>query len=335
MRLVALVFAMAMSTMLSAQSAPTYQLTHSYVLGGDGGWDYMVPDPAAHRLYIARQTRITVVDENTGKVIGEVHDIHGAHGTAIAKGTVNGFATSSEDKSVVMFNTETLAVIKRIPAAEDADAIVYDEPSGRVFSLNGDAASSTVIDGKTGNVERNLPLGGKPEYGVSAGDGKLYVNLEDKGEIIEIDTKSLATTRKWPLAPCTSPTSLAIDTAHHRLFSGCRSGVLAVSDYRAGKLVATAPIGKGVDGGGFDPETGNAFASNADGTLNIVHEDGPDSYRVVQTIQTAIGSRSMGLDRENHHLYVVSAKFGPAPAGGRRGPVLPDTFTLLVFEAKP
>jgi DNA-binding beta-propeller fold protein YncE len=324
-----------MSTVLSAQSPSTFHLANSYVLGGDGGWDYIVPDPPHHRLFIARQTRVMVVDEDTGKLLGEVPEIHGAHGTAIDSNSGHGFATSSEDKSVVMFDAKTFKVLKRIPAAEDADAIVFDEPSGRVFSLNGDANSSTVIDGRSGDLIKNLPLGGKPEYGVSAGDGKLYVNITDKSEIVEIDTKSATVTRRWPTAPCEHPVSLAIDKTHNRLFSGCRSGVMAVSDYQAGKVVATAPIGKGVDGGGYDPQTGSVFAANADGTLTVIHQESPDKYDVVQTIPTPIGSRSSAFDSVSHRLFVVSAKFGAAPPGGRRGPVLPGTFTLMVFEAHP
>lgn len=335
MRIVALILAATMTTGLLAQSPATFHLTHTYLLGGDGGWDYIVPDAPHHRLFIARQTRLMVVDENTGKLLGEVQDIHGAHGTAIDDSAGHGFATSSQDKSVVMFDARTLRVLKRIPAAEDADAIVFDAPSDRVFSLNGDANSSTVIDGRTGNVIKNLPLGGKPEYGVSAGDGKLYANIADKGQIVEIDTASATVVRRWPTAPCAQPTSLAIDKTHHRLFSGCRSGVMAVSDYDAGKIVATVPIGKGVDGGGYDPETHDAFASNGDGTLTVVHQDGPDTYYVVQTITTPIGSRSMAFDPVSHRFFAVSAKFGPVPPGGRRGPVLPNTFTLMVFQAQP
>jgi hypothetical protein len=335
MRFGVFVLAAMTSTILAAQSPSTFHLTNSYVLGGDGGWDYIVPDPPNHRLFIARQTRLMVVDEDTGKLLGEVQDIHGAHGTAIAAGTDHGFATSSQDKAVVMFDTKTFEVLKRIPAAEDADAIVFDEPSGRVFSLNGDANSSTVIDGRTGDVIKNLPLGGKPEYGVSAGDGKLYVNIADKGEIVEVDTASVTITRRWPTAPCSGPTSLAIDKVHHRLFSGCRSGVMAISDYKTGKVITTVPIGKGVDGGGYDPQTASAFASNGDGTLTIVHQDTPDTYHVAQTISTPIGSRSSAFDSASHRLFVISAKFGPVPPGGRRGPVVPGSFTLMVFEAAP
>lgn len=335
MRLGALVLGMMMSTVLPAQSPSTFEVTHSYVLGGEGGWDYIVPDPPNHRIFIARQTRLMVVDENTGKLLGEVHDIHGAHGTAIDPSSGHGFATSSEDKSVVMFDSKSLQVLKRIPAAEDADAIVFDQPSGRVFSLNGDAGSSTVIDARTGNVITNLPLNGKPEYAVSAGDGKLYVNITDKSEIVEIDTKSATVTRRWPTAPCEHPVSLAIDKTHHRLFSGCRSGLMAISDYQAAKVVATTPIGKGVDGGGYDPQTASAFAANGDGTLTVIHQDGPDTYHVAQTISTPLGSRSSAFDPVSHRLFVVSAKFGPVPPGGRRGPVLPDTFTLMVLQAHP
>lgn len=335
MRFRALVLSASMSTVLFAQSPATFQLTHKYPLAGDSGWDYMVPDPPHHRLFIARQNRVTVIDEDSGKLLGEVPEIHGAHGTAIDPQSGYGFATSSEDKSVVMFDANSFKVLKRIPAAEDADAIVFDQPSGRVFSLNGDAASSTVIDGRTGNVIKNLPLQGKPEYGVSAGDGKLYVNITDKSEIVEIDTKTATLTRRWSTAPCEHPVSLAIDKTHHRLFSGCRSGVMAISDYAAGKVIATVPIGKGVDGAGYDPQTADAFASNGDGTLTVIHQDSADKYHVAANIPTPIGSRSMAFDPMSHRLFVMAAQFGPVPPGGRRGPVLEGTVTLLVFEAHP
>jgi outer membrane protein assembly factor BamB len=183
-----------------------------------------------------------------------------------------------------MFDLKTFQVLGRIPAAEDADAILYDSASKRVFTLNGDAHSSTVIEPKTGTLITNIELGGKPEYGASAGNGKVYANLVDTAEVVEIDAKSAKVTRRWPTAPCKQPVSMAIDTAHHRLFSGCRSGVMAVSDYQAGKVVATVPIGAGVDGAGYDAASGNAFASNADGTLTVIHQDSPDQYKVVDSI---------------------------------------------------
>jgi DNA-binding beta-propeller fold protein YncE len=328
MRTLALTLAAVFS--LSAQS---YRVTRTYPLGGDGSWDYVVPDPPNHRLFIARQTRVMVVDEDTGKLLGEVAGIQGAHGTAIAEGAGHGFATSGNDQSVVMFDLKTFKTLGRIPAAEDADAILYDSASKRVFTLNGDAHSSTVIDPQAGKLITNIPLGGKPEYGASAGDGKVYANLTDTGEVVEIDAKSATVSRRWPTAPCKNPVAMAIDTAHHRLFSGCRSGVMAVSDYQAGKVVATVPIGAGVDGAAFDPSTGDAFASNADGTLTVIHQDAPDQYHVVENLQTPVGSRNMGLDPVNHRIFVASAKFGPPPTGGRgRGPVLPDSFAVMVIE---
>jgi DNA-binding beta-propeller fold protein YncE len=333
MRIAVFVLASLLSTSVLAQSSPSYHVNHTYLLGGAGSWDYVVPDPPSHRLYIARQNRLMVVDEDSGKLLGEVPDVHGAHGTAIVEKTGHGFVTSSEDKSVVMFDLKTFKVLGRIPAAEDADAALFDAPSNRVFTLNGDAHSSTVIDPRSGTLITNIDLGGKPEYGVSAGDGKVYVNLNDISEIVEIDAKTATVGRRWSTAPCKQPTPLAIDKVHHRLFSGCRSGVMAISDYKAGKVVATVPIGTGVDGDGYDPATGNAFASNADGTLTVIHQDSPDQYQVLQTVATPVGSRNMGLDPTNHRLYVVSAKFGPAPAGGKgKRPVLPGTFTLLTIE---
>jgi DNA-binding beta-propeller fold protein YncE len=333
MRIAVFVLASLLSTSVLAQSSPSYHVTHTYLLGGAGSWDYVVPDPPSHRLYIARQNRLMVVDEDSGKLLGEVPDVHGAHGTAIVEKTGHGFVTSSEDRSVVMFDLKTFKVLGRIPAAEDADAALFDAPSNRVFTLNGDAHSSTVIDPRSGTLITNIDLGGKPEYGVSAGDGKVYVNLNDISEIVEIDAKTATVGRRWSTAPCKQPTPLAIDKVHHRLFSGCRSGVMAISDYKAGKVVATVPIGTGVDGDGYDPATGNAFASNADGTLTVIHQDSPDQYHVLQTVTTPVGSRNMGLDPTNHRLYVVSAKFGPALAGGKgKRPVLPGTFTLLTIE---
>jgi outer membrane protein assembly factor BamB len=336
MRNIALVLTLASVTLLRAQSSSPYSVTHTYTLGGDGSWDYIVPDPPNHRLFIARQNRVMVVDEDSGTLLGEVNGIQGAHGTAVAESTGHGFATSGNDQSVVMFDLKTFKVLGRIPAAEDADAIIYDGPSNRVFTLNGDAHSSTVIDPRMGTLITNIPLGGKPEYGVSAGDGKVYANLTDTSEVVEIDAKTATVLRRWSTAPCRQPVSMAVDTAHHRLFSGCRSGLMAVSDYQAGKVVATLPIGTGVDGAGYDAASGNAFASNANGTLTVIHQDTPDQYHVVENVQTPVGARNMGLDPTNHRVFIVSAKFGPVPAGGRgRGPVLPGSFTLMVIERDP
>src|ERR1700704_3640746 len=329
MRNIPLVLTFVMGTTLLAQIPSSYRVTHTYALGGDGGWDYIVPDPPNHRLFIGRQNRVMVVDEENGTLVGEVTGIQGAHGTALAAATGHGFATSGSDQSVVMFDLKTFKVLGRIPAAEDADAIIYDGASNRVFTFNGDAHSSTVIDPRAGTLITNIPLGGKPEYGASAGDGKVYANLTDTREGVEIDAKAATVARRWSTGACKQPVAMAVDTAHHRLFSGCRSGVMAVSDYQKGKVVATITIGAGVDGAAYDAVSADAFASNADGTLTVIHQDSPDQYHVIENVQTAQGARNMGLDPTNHRLFIVSAKFGPAPPGGRgRGPVLPGTFAL-------
>jgi DNA-binding beta-propeller fold protein YncE len=318
MRTLAIGLMLTMGPVLAQSSS--YRITRTYALGGDGSWDYIVPDPPNHRLYIGRQDRVMVVDEDKGTLLGEVTGIKGAHGTAVASVSGHGFATSGNDQSVVMFDLNTFKVLSRIPAAEDADAIIYDRLSNRIFTFNGDAHSSTVIDAAAGTLVTNVPLGGKPEYGVSADDGKVYANLTDTNEVVELDAKAATVSRRWSTLPCKQPVAMAIDTAHHRLFSGCRSGVLAVSDYQSGKVVATPPIGVGVDGAGFDPATGDAFAAAADGTLTVIHQDAPDQYHVVETVQTAPASRNMGLDPVTHRLFVVGAKFGPAPAGRAQSP---------------
>lgn len=313
-----------------------YHVTRRIVLGGDGSWDYIAVDTARNRLFIARATRMMVVDERTGKLLGEIGSLDRGHGVALAYPTGRGFITSGEDSAVTMFDLATLKPLGRIGASVDDDAVLYDAASGDVFTFNGDAGSSTVIDPATGKRVATIPLGGKPEFGVSDGSGKLYVNLEDKSEIVEIDAKARTVTRHWSLAPCESPSGLAFDVAHRRLFSGCRNKVMAISDADAGKVVATAPIGAGVDANRFDAATGNAFASNGDGTITVVHEDTPDTYRVVQTIRTMQGARTMELDPRTHALYTVSAKFGTLPksthGGFRRPPIRAGTFTLLVIE---
>src|SRR3977135_191487 len=201
MRNIALVLTLATGAPLLAQSSSPYRITHTFTLGGDGSWDYIVPDPPNHRLFIGRQNRVMVVDEDNGALLGEVTGIKGAHGTALAAATGHGFATSGNDQSVLMFDLKTFKTLGRIPAAEDADAILFDSASNRVFTLNGDAHSSTVIDPRAGKLVTNLPLGGKPEYGVSAGDGKVYANLTDTSEGVEIEAKTATVARHGPPAP--------------------------------------------------------------------------------------------------------------------------------------
>ena len=313
-----------------------YRVVSSHRLGGDGGWDYVAFDTVGHRIFIARQNRVMVVNPDSGTLLGEITDLGGAHGVAFAYATGHGFITSGHDSTVTMFDLKTLRVLGKTTAAVDADAILYDPASKRVFTFNGDAKSSTVIDPVTGKRIGTIDLGAEPEFGVSAGDGKLYVNLTEKGAVAEIDAMTMKVTREWSVAPCHASTGLAIDRVTHRLFSGCRSKVMAISDATKGRLITTLPIGGGVDATGFDPSTHNAFSSKGDGTLTIVHEDDADHFRVVQTVQTMAGARTMALDPKTHKVYLVSAQFGPPPAEStatnphRRPPVVPGTFTLLV-----
>ena len=252
-----------------AVGAQTYIVTHTYNVGGEGGWDYVIPDPPNHRVFIARQNRVAVVDMNTGQLIAEIPGIKGAHGVALVSEIGRGFATSGSDSSILMFDSKSYKGLLKIHAGDDADAIIYDPSSKHVFSFNGDANTSTVVDPRRGTVIANIPLGGKPEYGQSARDGMVYVNLEDSSQIAEIDTKTNVVTRRWSLAPCKSPASLAIDIRRQRLFSGCHNGVMAISDYKSGTVVATVPIGQGVDGAGWDPVRRDAHADDLRGLAAV------------------------------------------------------------------
>jgi hypothetical protein len=322
------------TTGLQSQS---YHVTHTYTLGGDGGWDYLSLDTVGHRLFVARQDRVMVVDPASGKLLAEIPGLNRAHGVAFDYADGKGFATSGGDSSVVIFDLKTLQVTGRTIAAPDADAVLFDPATKRVFTFNGDSRSSSVIDAASGRKIGTIDLGGGPEFGVSAGDGKLYVNLEDSSAIDEIDASAMKVVRRWPLAPCQSPSGLAIDREHHRLFSGCHNQVMAISDAQAGKVVASVPIGQGVDANRFDAATGLAFASTGDGNITVVHEDAPDTYTVVANVATKRGARTMEVDLASHVVYTVSADFGPPPAPTAERPrprpsIVPGTFALLVLE---
>ncbi|HTA75061.1 MAG TPA: hypothetical protein VK733_12335 [Gemmatimonadaceae bacterium] len=308
---------------------PGYHVLATYTIGGTGGWDYVAFDTAGHRLFVARQTRIQVIDPETGKVLGEIPGMSRAHGIAFAYEFGHGFATSGTDSTITMFDLKTLAVLGTAKGQLDADAVLYDPASKRVFSFNGDSKSATAVDAQTGKVIGNIDLGAGPEFGVTAGDGKLYVNLEEEGNIAEIDAQAMKVTRKWELGTCKGATGLAIDRVHHRLFSGCNTKgapIMAISDYTSGKYITSIPIGPGVDAAGFDPGTGYAFASSgADGTLTVVHEDSPDKFTLAESVKTMLGARTMTVDPRSHKVYVVSAKFSPERK------MVPDSFTLLVL----
>jgi DNA-binding beta-propeller fold protein YncE len=319
------------------QVTAAYHVTRADTLGGDGRWDYLTLDATGGRLFIARQTRVMVVDPESGASLGEIPGVAGAHGVALAEAAGHGFATAGRDGSVTMFDLRSLAVLRRIPVGDDADAVLYDPVSKRVFTFNGDAASSTAIDPVSGGVIGTVPLGGKPEFGVSDGAGRLYVNIEDRGEVVEIDPVRLKVTRQWSLAPCLEPTGLAIDRAHRLLFSGCHNRTMAISDAKAGQTIAQVPIGDGVDGAAFDPGTGLAFASNGEGTLTVVREDSPTAFHVVSTVPTRRGARTLTLDERRHRIYTVTASFGdtPKPTAAEPHPrpsLVPGTFVLLTLD---
>ncbi len=318
-------------------AAQSYHVAKTVTLGGDGGWDYVTLDTVGHRLFIARQTRIMVVDPASGKVIAEIPGLERAHGVAFAYDIGKGFATSGSDSAVTIFDLKTLKVLGHTTVAADADAVLYDPVTHRVFTFNGDSHSASVLDARTGARIGTIELGAGPEFAVSAGDGKLYVNFEDKAEVAEIDAAGMKVLRHWSLAPCEAPTGLAIDRAHHRLFSGCHSKVMAISDAAAGKVIATVPIGAFVDAAAYDPGTALAFSSNGDGTLTVVHEDTPDKFHVVADVPTKPGARTMALDERSHRVYLVTADFGPTPAATPehprpRPPIIPGTFALIVCE---
>jgi DNA-binding beta-propeller fold protein YncE len=327
----------ASSVLAQAPVDSTYRVAHDITLGGDGRWDCVTFDTVYHRLFIARQTRVMVVDPDSGKLLGEIPGLDGAHDVALAYPAGHGFATSGRDSTVTMFDLRTLRVLGRTRAGDDADAILYDPVSRRVVSFNGDANTAGVIDPGSGRLLATIALGGKPEFGVAGGNGRLFANLVDSAQVVEIDPKGNRVLRHWPLAPCEGPTGLAIDLAHHLLFSGCRNQIMAISNYQEGRLVAQVPIGGGVDGAAFDPSSQLAFTSNGDGTLTVVHEDSPTRFRVVATVDTRRGARTMALDGRTHRIYTVTAAFGPTPAATAEEPhprpsLVPGTFALLVLE---
>ena len=317
----------------TAGSPPHYKLTKTVVLGGEGFWDYLTYDPASHRLFITRGTHVMVVSTDTWKVTGDVPDTAGVHGVALAGG--RGYTSNGREAMSTVFDLATLKVQEKVKTDEGPDAIAYDPSSGRVFTMNGRASTATVIDAKGGQPPVSIPLGGRPEFAVADGHGHLFVNLEDKSQLVMIDTKKLVVKATWPLAPCEEPSGLAIDVKHHRLFSGCRNKMMAVVDSESGKVVATVPIGQGVDANRFDAGTQLAFSSNGDGTLTVVHEDSPGQYTVVDNVKTARGARTMELDPVTHTVFLVTADFGPPPAATKENPhprptMVPGSFKLLV-----
>src|ERR1051326_2812956 len=325
---------------VKAFSPAQYQVKQKYVLGGEGGWDYLTFDPAGKRLFISRGTHVMVVDPYKGSVVGDIPDTTGVHGIALAQDLGKGFTSNGRDNSVTVFDLKTLKETAKIKIeGENPDAILYDPSSRRVFTFNGRSKNATVIDADKGTVVTNIPLDGKPEFAAADGKGTVFVNIEDKSELTQIDSKNAKVVKSWPLTGCEEPSGLAIDQKTHRLFSGCGNKVMAVSNAEAGKVITTVPIGEGVDANAFDPQTELAFSSNGrDGTLTVVHEDSPEKFSVVENAPTQKFARTMALDTTNHDVYLVTAEIEeqpPAKEGERpRRTMKPGTFTLLVMGKK-
>jgi len=327
---------------ISFSSAPlraadgNFHLLKKVVLGGEGGWDYLICDSAARRVYISRGTHVMVIDADSYAVVGDIPNTEGVHGIALAPELGRGFTSNGRANTVTIFDLRTLKVLGTAPTGNGPDAIVYDPATKRVFTFNGHSGDATAIDAASGNVAGTIPLGGKPEFAVADGNGHIYNNLEDKSELLQIDSQKLTVTARWPLAPGEEPSGLALDKEHRRLFAGCHNQMMAVVDADSGKVLATPAIGKGVDANAFDPGTQLAFSSNGDGTLTIVHEDSPGKFTPVASVPTQRGARTMALDLKTHNIFLVTAEFGPAPAPSPehprpRPPAVPGTFTLLVF----
>ena len=311
-------------------AAPTgYKILKEIKVGGDGGWDYLTMDSNARRLYVSHANVVAVVDPDAGKVVGTIPDTPGVHGIAIAAELNRGFTSNGRGNNVTIFDLKTLKTISQVMTGENPDSIRFEPKSGRVFTFNGRSNNSTAIDAKTGMVVGTIPMGGKPEFAVADDRGHVYVNIEDKSEIVEIDAAKAAVSKRYSLMPCDGPSGLAIDVKKRRLFSVCGNRMMAISDPDSGKVLATPAIGQGTDGAAFDPSTGYAFSSNGDGTLTVVQENG-GKWEVVENLATQRGARTLTLDEKTHNVYLPVAEPMPAQAGQRGRGYLPDSFKVLV-----
>jgi DNA-binding beta-propeller fold protein YncE len=314
---------------------PGYHVIKTLHLGGEGSWDYPTIDSEARRLYISRSTHVMVIDIDTDRVIGDIVDTPGVHGIAIASELNRGFTSNGRANTATIFDLKSLKVLGQVRTGENPDAILYDQASKLVLTFNGRSKDATLFEAASGKVVSTIPLGGKPEFATTDGRGKVFVNIEDTNEVVEIDSLKRSLTKRYSLKPCEEPTGMGLDAEHHRVYSGCHSKVMTVLDTDTGKVIATVPIGEGVDGTGFDPKTGRAFSSNGDGTLTVVRECSPGKFKVVETVITQRGSRTMTIDPKTHHIYLPAAQFSPkttsmAQGSGPRPTMIKDSFSVIV-----
>jgi DNA-binding beta-propeller fold protein YncE len=313
------------------EDADSYRVTQVFSVGGEGAWDYLTVDSAHGLLFVPRGTHLQVLAASTGKIVADIPGQKHNHGVALVPGAGRGFISDGDDGSVVIFDLKSYAVLGKIKVADDADGIIYDPASKKVLVVCGDAGAlvpiSPDVDPVSGAADAPIDLGGKPEYLVADGQGKVFVNLNDKNQVAMVDTKTMKVVARWSTGPGGAPVGLSMDRLSRRLFVGCRKPQkLVVMSPDDGTIIADLPIGAGVDATQFD---GDAFASCRDGTLAVVRETSPGKFKLVQSVRTRMGARTMGLDPKTHLLYLPTADFSPAAGTGRAEPVV-DSFMIVV-----
>ena len=287
-----------------------YSVTKKIPVAGQGSFDYLSVDEGARRLYVSHGTQVEVLDIDSGTVVGTIPKTPGVHGIAIAPEVGHGFVSNGQAATVTIFDLKTLKPIADVPTGQKPDAIIYDPATSRVFAFNGGSNSATVIDAATGKVAGTVNLDGGPEFAAADGKGYVFNNLEDESLVLKINARELKVEQRWPTAPCSSPSSMAIDRANRRLFLGCRSKVMAVMNADTGQVITTLPIGDHVDATSFDPETKLIFNSNGEGTITVIHQDSPDKYSVVETVKTVPRAKTMALDAKTHQLFLSTVENG-------------------------
>jgi YVTN family beta-propeller protein len=294
----------------SVRAADNYQITKKIPIPGQGSWDYLTVDEGARRLYVSHGTQVEVLDVDSGAIVGKIENTQGVHGIAIAPDLGRGFVSDGQSSTVTIFDLKTLKMIAEVPTGKKPDAIIYDPATSRVFAFNGGSNSATVIEAKDGKVAGTIDLGGGPEFAAADGNGYVYNNLEDESLVLKINSRTLKVEQRWPTAPCSSPSSMAIDRDNRRLFLGCRSKVMAVMNADTGQVITTLPIGDHVDATAFDVETRLIFNSNGEGTVTVIRQDSPDKYSVVETVKTIPRAKTSALDPKTHRLFLSTTESG-------------------------
>ena len=326
---------LALALAVCTANAAGYHLLEKIAVPGDYGWDYAAADTDGRRLYVGHDREVVVIDLDSGTIVGTIGGGADMHGAAIAREYGRGFISESDPGSVVIFDLKTLKKISEVRVGKDPNLIMVDHKTGRVFTADRGDKQVTAIDAKSGKVVGTVgPFDGRTEHGVSDENGHMFLNLQDKGLLLRIDTRALKVLDTWNIAPCGQPSAMDMDKAHERVFIGCRSGAFAAIDGNTGKVITTMPIGPGVDALEFDSANGRIYVSSGGdgGSLAIFHEDAPDKYSLVEKVATEGGARTLAVDHKTGHVYMPVGQFGPAPAGQRgRGPIVPGSFHVLVF----